>query len=168
MPQSKLREIVLRLLRETDEPDPRVVADKVLQELTIYDFEDALRQTLPQYVRVMTHQDRPSVPKLVQRSRVVVDGRPEGWSAWVESVQRGDLRKTRWAVGGSWKLLMEFNRADLEEIARHAENLENSSRIKKEGFRRLLAVLESSGASSVGELSDVQIASALAGVEVPE
>ena len=165
MSDFSLRQRVLEFLDKSPEADPRSIADDVFASLSPYEVWDALQAALPPYVRVMAHRDRPSVPKLVERAERLEE-RPANWSPWVESVQRGALKNTRWYVSKQWKFLYQLERPDLEELIREAGLSEANFRAKRQGLQRLLTLMETTEAITVGQLSDLDIAAALAGMEV--
>lgn len=129
----ELHALVTHVLRESDEPNPHHLAELVLEEIPPESLLDALRMTLPDYVRKAIHNQRGQVSHSEQTTTEPRRGRTISpkWEA-IASVYAW-----RYPVApGEWKLYVDFTADEVlrlvdEYKARAAENTAAADRHAK-------------------------------------
>lgn len=140
--RSRVREAL-----EGDEPDPHIISEILLQELTPGEAAAALTATLPSYVRQIAREMR----KSASHSSSTTSTR---WDNVAELQEQGTLTLLRARVfaSGTWKFLGDCTRDDVTDIAeqraQEAADLEEAA----ERFRKLRAVMGRKRAMIVSEL----------------
>ena len=155
-----LREFVLAVAEELNEPDPHVVAGKVLDRLTAEQRAHALEKTLPDYVRLVIGHRRHGVMDPVpgpQYSRA--KAAREDWRTRVLSNSQ--------FVGSGWKFLGDCTISDVRELARMRFALADETRRQGDIYEQLGAALAQHKREMVRDLPEPVLRAILAGTWTP-
>lgn len=158
-----LRALVVQTINDLDDPDPGVIAEKVLSSIPRQHLEYALRQTLRGYVRnVMTSPTTrlgpaaPSAPPEDRQKRRVVSSR----SAKRQNIKEAFEQRLRDPihVGDScWKYLQDCTHADLVFAAEERRQKASQNLHWAAKFDERAKAVKDHGVATFGDLPrDVQ------------
>jgi hypothetical protein len=143
-----LQEQVRRVAAEGVYCDPTTVAEKVLAELSDWECREALKLTLPNWVRNVLGDDA----RHVYHTRVPAAGAPAGPS-------RADRIRNWYAIaiaqpllGREWKRLGDCEQADLQAAADERFKAAYRTLAEAEKWKRLAAYLGEHRIATVGEV----------------
>lgn len=142
--RSRVREAL-----ESDEPDPRVIADNLLRELTSNEAAAALAATLPLYVRQVSKDLRRSASR--SHSSTV----STRWDNVAQLQEEGTLSLLRARVftSGIWKFLGDCTRDDVTDIAEQRAQEAGDLQAAAERFRNLRVTMGRKHATIVSDLA---------------
>lgn len=153
-----LRKLVREVCDTSEIADPAQLAKEVNGRLKRQERDAALEACLPLFVqtvlgqmRMSTHRPEPTAP---QESRKV-RGIREAWRR---------MLRDRISVGpneGDWKFLSDCTGTDLDYAASIREEHARRNMARAEQYRQLAELLEEHGVTTVGELPDDTLGSAL-------
>lgn len=128
MSKFDLRSEVNRRLSSSGEADPHVIADKMVDDLTADEKENALRVTLPHYVR--------EAVRMARQTRSGHNNHSSRWKRAGHSTSFNHPFEWRVYTGARWVLLKDCGRDDVKGIIaeyqrRVDENLHGVERHKK-------------------------------------
>lgn len=136
--EERLHEIIDRALARSKEPDPHVIARKLLPRLSVVQREEALMRVLSELVAERIRVDR-------QVERGTMRSGPSRWSI-----------ATRVCVGGEWKFRSDCTADDLFALADEYAARAASMTALSDEYRALGERVLAAGVSTLGELEQDQ------------
>lgn len=142
-----LNHLIRETLAGSREPDPRVVARRLVSRIPDHHVREALGVCLPDRVREVARTcrvDAPETPSALPAGR--------SWRAGAASMLR-----QRYPVDGGWKFLGDCTAADCESIAAEYARRKAEQAAVEARFRRLASELRRAGAATVADLDESTI-----------
>lgn len=139
-----LSTLVKEAVEKSDEPDPHVIARRLLLQIPEEHLREALGETLPAYVRIRGVQPARSGETAGE------PGRPGG------SPKPGNNRwgRARWSVNGEWKFERDLTADDCDAIAEDYAQRAAQNAAMEAKFRARAEQLRASGKHTLGEFDD--------------
>lgn len=162
-----MREAVRQIVAETNLADPAEISDKLISDLDPDDYEGALRQVLPEFVRQELSrarmQTRSGPPPVATAETPGMKGKQTFRSRKVAAYQSWGRKLRAMRVpgdGAEWKILNDCAAVDLVKIvelnrSHAARNLSTAAQ-----YENLLTALRKAKAITVAELDDATVEAA--------
>lgn len=156
-----VRAMIRELIAATDLTDWREIADKVISDLDPAEYEDALREVLPSYVRSVAMANRKPGPVMTVPPKAVPDGKlpPDEPRKHVSSKMRAigadwqdRLREIYPAADGTNKHLANMNYADLQSMADRLRRQARQTMARANGWTELANALKLHKVNTVADL----------------
>ena len=152
MSDFNLRDLVKDVLRSSDDADPHRVAEQVLGRIGNSDYREALRQSLGQYVRVVSDSMRGSTPE----APAVKPKGGAGPSSWKNgaAIREDWQRRLDDRIHGAdgWMRVREMSSDDCLFVADYRDKLATDNASAARFWRSVDRTLDEHGVKTVGEL----------------
>lgn len=150
MSDFSLRETIRAALNATDEADPGVIADSVLQSIPVEAYRDALSQSLRLFVRQVISETRTS-----NHPSNVTPIRTFGRSSKVAAIREGWQRRLRDRVhvgNSEWKQLADCTYDDLLAVAGERQQLADRNSAWAREYRAMASAVLDANVETFGDL----------------
>lgn len=153
MSDFNLRELTKTILESSTSADPNVVAQELLERINRKDYREALRQSLGQYVRVVSDNLRGPTPAVSLSGLGGGGGGPRSWKSGA-AVKADWQRKldARVRAEHGWLRVREMSAVDVKFVGDHRDKLASENAAAARFWRTVGAALDEHGVETVGEL----------------
>lgn len=147
-----LAQRIRRIQQDTGSVDPHELADKVLADLDSEEITAALREALPEFVRVTVREVRNHVTSSAPSTSAKVGA----VRAWYERLLAQPIDVS--GDGGKWKALRDCTRGELLAVSRHRRQIAAKNLQTADMYERLAKLMH--GHMTVGELQPDMVTTA--------
>lgn len=149
-----LRALIRDIADGAPEPEPSVVTDKVLGQLSAVERRVALAACLPGYVSDLLRRDAALAR---HRPPVTVEQGGQRFASRRVAAVRADVLRTRFYTGVAWKWLGECTADDLDGAAGQRDEAAAALRAEADRWRALAAFMRGQRLATVAAVPSVDL-----------